>query len=119
MISSYNTDYFYTSDVLFQLSLLSGKPVMHIRADGPLNCNDENKINEIWDFYYGKCDNAVLTGLREQGEMYCYFLTTNQAMNAFHEWFPQQHDLEETEKDFYIYARVLNVSENIDVVNGV
>lgn len=119
MINTYNVDYFYTDDVIHQLSLLSGKPVMYIRADGPNQCEDVDKLNDIWEFYYDKCDNTVISGLRDKGEMYCFFLTTEQAMEAFNDWFPQKAQLEDDEMDFYIFAQLKFVSENIDIVNGV
>lgn len=117
-MKTYNIDYFYPDDILFQLAKLSEKPVMYIRADGPKNCKDEAKLNEIWEFYYGKCDSQILSGLQQNGEVYCYFMTIQQAMNAFHEWFPQKSDLDESEMDYYVYVNLLSVSDDINVVNG-
>lgn len=115
---TYNVDYFTKEDVVYQLSLKSQSPVMHIVSIGPNNCSDSIKKQEVWDFYLGKCDNKILSMLMQMGEAYCYFLTENQAINAFYEWFPQDSDLDDTEKDYYIYARLINVSSGLDVVNG-
>jgi len=118
MINTYNVDYFYREDILYQLSKLSGKAVMYIRADGPNNCEDANKINDIWEFYYDKCDNVVVSGLIQDGELYCNFLTIEQAFQAFHDWFPQKEQLEDDEMDFYIFARLVSVSDDVDMING-
>lgn len=118
MSKVYNVDYFSTDDVLFQLSKKTEGPVMYIRADGPNNCQDKSKLDEIWEFYLGKCDDSILALLMQKGEAYCYFLTDNQARECFYDWFPQKSDLEESEMDYYIYARLLNVSSEIDVENG-
>lgn len=115
----YNIDYFLSDDILFQLSKLSNRPVMYMKAEGPLNCKNAEKIDEIWDFYHDKCDNNIIASLKQSGEIYCYFLTSDQAWNAFNEWFPQQSDLTEEEKDFYIYVRYVSVADGIDIVNGV
>jgi hypothetical protein len=119
MIKTYNVDYFYPQDLIYQLSLLSQKAVMYIRADGPNSCEDDTKKEEIWQFYYDKCDNVVVDGLRDDGEMYCYFTTVNQAFDCFNEWFPQKSDLQDDEMEFYIYARIVSVPDSVDVVNGV
>ncbi len=111
MITSYNTDFFYPVDLLFQLSKQSGKPVMHFKVDG-------KKSDEVWEFYYNKADNTVVSGLRDKGEVYCYFQTVEQAMDAFHEWFPQESDLEDDEKHFYVAAELVDVSSGAHFVNG-
>lgn len=111
MITSYNTDYFYSVDLLHQLSKLSGKPVIHFKVDG-------KKSDEIWDFYYDKADNTVVSSLRDKGEVYCYFLTVEQAYEAFHDWFPQESDLTEEEKDYYVAVHLVDVSSGVDIVNG-
>lgn len=111
MIKSYNTDYFYASDVLQQLSKLSGKPIIHFKIDG-------KRSDEIWDFYYDKADNTVITTLRERGEVYCYFLTVEQAFEAFHDWFPQESDLTEEEKDYYVSVHLVDANSGVEIVNG-
>lgn len=117
MIQTYNVDYFYPFDLLHQLSLTADKPVLYLNAIGPSACTEERK-NEIWEFYYDKCDNTVISGLRQEGEMYCYFLSMEQAFRCFNEWFPQKRDLTEEEMDFYVYARLIYAKDNIDIVNG-
>lgn len=111
MITSYNTDYFYPVDILFQLSKQSGKPVMRFKVDG-------KRSDDVWEFYYDKADNTVVSSLRDKGEVYCYFMTIEQAMDAFHEWFPQESDLTEEEKDFYVAVELLDVSSGAHFVNG-
>lgn len=111
MITTYNTDYFYPDDLLFQLSKLSGKPVIRFKVNG-------KKSDEIWEFYYDKADNTVVSSLREVGEVYTYFLTLEQAVDAFHEWFPQESDLSEEEKDFYVSVELIDVSSGVNYVNG-
>jgi len=111
MITTYNTDYFYAVDLLFQLSKHSGKPVMHFKVDG-------KRPDDVWEFYYDKADNTVVSSLRDKGEVYCYFMTIEQAIDAFHEWFPQESDLTEEEKDFYVSVELLDVSSGAHFVNG-
>ena len=118
MSKIYNQNYFYPEDILYQLSQNSSKPVMYIRADGPNACEDISKKEEVWDFYVGKCDTTILSGLMERGELYCYFETMIEASNAFQEWFPQKRDLETSEMDYYIYVNLMHVKENINYVNG-
>lgn len=110
-------DYFYPQDIHFQLSKNSNKPVMYIRADGPNNCEDADKVKEVWDFYYDKCDNTILSGLIEAGEIYCYFLTVDHALQAFNDWFPQKNVLSEDEMDFYFHVSVISVDDNVYVSN--
>jgi len=111
MIKSYNTDYFYPIDLLFQLSKQSGRPVMHLKVDG-------KRSDDVWEFYYDKADNTVVSSLRDRGEVYCYFTTIEQATDAFHEWFPQQSFLEESEMDYYVYVELVDVSSGAHFVNG-
>ena len=117
-MQGYNIDYFFKEDMLFQLSKQSNKAVMYIRADGPNSVNDSERLEEIWDFYYGKCDIQIINALKQNGEVYCYFMTETQANNAFHEWFPQKNQLLDEEMEFYIYVNLVNVSTGVDVVNG-
>ena len=114
----YNEDYFYQEEIIFQLSKQSGLPVMYLRADGPKSVKDSEKLNEIWDFYFDKCDMTILGSLQDRGEVYCYFKTDEQAFNAFHEWFPQKNQLLEEEMDYYIYVYLVNASSGVTIVNG-
>ena len=111
MITSYNTDYFYPADLLYQLSKLSGKAVIHFKVDS-------KRSDDIWDFYFDKADNTVVSSLRDKGEVYCYFLTVEQAYEAFHDWFPQESDLTEEEMDYYVAVHLVDVNSGVDVVNG-
>lgn len=111
MMKTYNTDYFYSIDVIYQLSKLSGKPVIHFKVDG-------KRDDEVWDFYYDKADNTVVSSLRDKGEVYCYFLNKEQAYEAFHDWFPQESDLMDDEKHFYISVHLVDVNSGVDIVNG-
>jgi len=114
----YNEDYFYSESVLLELSKQSGKPVMYIRADGPNSTTDAEKIQDIWDFYIGKCPNEIISSLMTKGEVYCYFKTQTAADNAFHEWFPQKSQLLPEEMHYYFYVNLVNVSEGVNNVNG-
>lgn len=114
----YNQDYFYTEELLSQLSKLSGQPVMYLRADGPSNIENIEERNEVWEFYYGKCDSSILAALQDKGEVYCYFKTDTEAFNAFHEWFPQKSYLEEDEMKFYVYVCLVNENSGVNIVNG-
>lgn len=111
MITTYNIDYFYPDDLLFQLSKLSGKPVIRFRVDG-------KKSDDVWEFYYDKADNTVVSSLRDVGEVYTYFLTLDQAVDAFNEWFPQESDLTEDEKHFYVSVELVDVSSGVYFANG-
>jgi len=111
MITSYNTDFFYPVDLLFQLSKNSGKPVIHFKVDG-------KRSDDVWEFYYDKADNTVVSSLRDRGEVYCYFQTVEQAVNAFHDWFPQESDLLEDEKHFYVSVELVDASSGVHFVNG-
>ena len=95
---NYNEEYFYAESVLHQLSKQSGGPVMYMRADGPKSVTDAAQLEDIWDFYIGKCPLDII--------------------NAFHEWFPQKKQLLDEEMGYYIYAEVINVSEGVHNVNG-
>jgi hypothetical protein len=111
MITSYNTDFFYPIDLLYQLSKNAGKPVMHLKVDG-------KRSDEIWEFYWNKADNTVVSSLRDKGEVYCYFQTIQQATDAFNEWFPQEEHLGEDEKDYYVSVELVDVASGAHFVNG-
>lgn len=118
-MKTYNIDYFFKEDIIYQLSSLSEKPVIYFRADGPKSCDDIQKIEEVWDFYFGKADGSILSGLQQTGEVYCYFMDLNQAYDAFNEWFPQKTDLTDDEMHFYVYAQLVSVKDSVDIINGV
>lgn len=114
----YNIDYFYPEDLLYNLSKASGKAVMQIVSVGPQNCNDKERENEVWEFYYDKCNNDILLGLKKTGEIYCYFITDEIALECFNDWFPQKNTLTDDEMDFYFYVRVVNAATGFDIENG-
>lgn len=111
MITSYNTDFFYPIDLMHQLSKNAGKPVMHLKVDG-------KRSDEVWEFYWNKADNTVVSSLRDKGEVYCYFQTIQQATDAFNEWFPQESDLQDDEKQFYVAVELVDVDSGAHFVNG-
>ena len=115
---NFNEDYFYVESVLHQLSKKSGGPVMYMRADGPNSVTDAAQLEDIWDFYVGKCPLDILNALRSRGEVYYYPRSQTAADNAFHDWFPQKKQLQDEEMGYYIYAEVINVSEGVHIVNG-
>ena len=39
-------------------------------------------------------------------------------MDAFHEWFPQEDQLEDDEKHFYVAVQLFDVSSGANIVNG-
>lgn len=112
-----NVDLFDKSAWVEQLAKNSGKVVMHLRADGPLQCNDEEKVNEVWDFYFDKVDINVYNMLREFGEVFCYFMTNEQATNALEDWFPRKSQLLDDEQHFYIYANVVSPDYSLVMSN--
>lgn len=112
----YFKEYFIDSDLLFQLSKHSGKPVMFIRADGLVDCDDAKK-EEVWDFYIGKCELSILNCLKQFGHSYVYFETFEQAKNAFEEWFPNYNDLMDDEKHFYFYQHLVFYENGLNITN--
>jgi len=113
-----NVNIFDKRDWVEQLAKNSGKVVLHLRADGPLNCNDSEKIEEVWDFYFGKCDITVFNMLKEFGEVFCYFLTNDQAINALEDWFPRKSQLLEGEEHFYIYGYAVSPDLSLLMTNN-
>jgi len=93
-------------DLIEQHANLSGKVVVHLRADGPKNHPD--KAAEVWEFYDGKMDDNLRHALMQYGEVYCYFETVEYAMNCVEDWFPRSWWLENQEyplnEEYYIYA---------------
>lgn len=114
---NYFKEYFIESDVLFQLSKYSEKPVMFIKSVGLTDCIDTDKIEEVWDFYFGKCDLEILNCLKQFGHAYVYFETEEQAKNAFEDWFPNYGDLLDEEKHFYFYQHLVYYATGINVTN--
>lgn len=104
----YGENIFIEDDILAQLAKQSNKIVMHIKATGAIECNDSEKEQEVWDFYYGKCDLNVLNILSQFKEAYCYFETPFQAINAFEEWFPNKKQLLEEESHLFIKVTIIS-----------
>jgi hypothetical protein len=114
----YQHNYFLDTDILSQLSKHSGKPVIYMRADGPLSLTDSEELQEVWEFYIGKCDLNILNCLRQFGHAYCYFETDDQAWDAFNEWFPNKNELLDEEMKYYVYQNLISFHSDINVVNG-
>jgi hypothetical protein len=113
----YFEEYFVEDDVLFQISKQSNKPVMYIESTGLKDCGDDQKIEEVWNFYLDKCDIDVYNALRQFGKVYCYFSTEEQAKNAFEEWFPNYNDLLDEEKHFYFFQHLVVYSSGLNITN--
>jgi hypothetical protein len=113
----YFEEYFTQDDVILQLSKHSKKPVMYIECVGLKNCEDEQKIDEVWDFYLDKCDIHVYNALKQFGSIYCYFDTEEQARNAFEEWFPNYGELLDDEKYFYFYQHLVVYENGLNITN--
>jgi hypothetical protein len=113
----YFEEYFTQDDIIYQLSKNSQKPVMFIESTGLKNCQDAEKVEEVWDFYLGKCDMQIYNALKQYGSVYCYFDTETQAINAFEEWFPNNGDLMDDEKHFYFYQHLVVYSTGINITN--
>jgi hypothetical protein len=110
----YGKNMFIEDDIIAQLAKHSGKTVMHVKAVGAIECDDEEKEQEVWDFYFGKCDLNVLNILIQFKEAYCYFETPNQAIDAYEEWFPNKNQLLDDEQ--HLFVRVSFVSPDGSVV---
>jgi hypothetical protein len=104
----YGKNIFLEDDIIHQLSKYTGKYVMHIKAVGAIECNDSQKEESIWDFYFGKCDLNVLNILMQFKEAYCYFETLTQATDAYEEWFPCKKQL--LEEESHLFVKVILVS---------
>jgi hypothetical protein len=113
----YFNEYFQQNDVVFQLSKHSNKPVMFIESTGLKDCEDLTKVEEVWDFYLGKCNIDIYNCLRQFGHAYCYFDTEEQAKNAFEEWFPNYGDLMDDEKHFYFHQHLVFYEKNLNITN--
>ncbi len=104
----YGKNIFIEDDIIHQLAKHSNKFVMHIKAVCAIECEDETKEQEVWDFYFGKCDLNVLNILMQFKEAYCYFETLSQATDAFEEWFPCKKQL--LEDEMHLFVKVILVS---------
>ena len=114
----YSQQYFIETDILMQLSKHAGKPVMYLKAEGPSSLSNQEEIDEVWEFYVGKCDMDILNCLMQFGHAYCYFETDTQAWDAFNEWFPNKNELLEEEMKYYIYQNLVSFHSDINVVKG-
>lgn len=94
-------------DATTAFAKLSGKVVAHIKAVGPLNCKDSQKVEAIWEFYYGKIPDEVYDTLKSFGEIFCFFETGNEAITNLEHWFPSlqlidDNEYDEIDRDYYI-----------------
>lgn len=108
----YGKDLFVDTDLLDEIAKFSGKTVMLVKAEGVKNCDDEKKIEEVWDFYFGKCDLNVLNLLKQFGEVYCYFDTVEQGLNAMEEWFPRKSQLLPGEEHLFMDTYLISPDGN-------
>jgi hypothetical protein len=110
----YNENIFTEDDIIQQLAIHSNKFVMHLKAVGLIEYDDEEKEDAMREFYYDKCDTDVLNILVQFKEAYCYFETFDQAINAYSEWFPNKNQL--LDDEMHLYVRVFLVSPDRSVV---
>lgn len=113
----YGINIFSQIDLIDQLAKSTGNVIMHIEAVGPNSTTDPEKLEEVWDFYYGKCDNDVLNAIRQFRELFCYFVTVEQAVDAMEEWFPKKHQLMDDEQHFYISCYVVSPDGSVRLEN--
>jgi hypothetical protein len=114
----YGKNIFIESDILPKLAEHSKKTVMHVKAEGVLDCKDEEKIQETWDFYFGKCDLDVLNILIQFKEAYCFFDTHQEAIDAYDEWFPNKDQILEEESHLYVKVEIVSPDLSIVASNG-
>lgn len=103
------------SEFTKELAKYSGKIVARIRAEGPLNCKDPEKVKKIWQYYEDKVPFEVLSDLMSYGDIFCYFSTPNEAQTEITHWFPNAiliEDEEYTDVDEDYYISVDCVDEN-------
>lgn len=97
-------------DIGLELAKNSGRYVMYLRADGPNNCSDSNKVAEVWDFYLTKMNSLVFDSLRQDGEIYVYFDGKDYPQECLEEWVVPKKLLEDGEysldMDYYIFAEI-------------
>jgi hypothetical protein len=113
----YKENIFIEDDIIHQLSSYSNKYVMHLKAIGAIECDDAEKEETIWEFYYGKCDIDVLNILMQFKEAYCYFETFDQATNAFEEWFPNKAQLLEDEMHLHVMVTLVSPDGSLVALN--
>lgn len=113
----YGKNIFIESEIIHQLAKHTNKYVMHIKAVGAIECDDEEKIESIWEFYYGKCDTNVLNVLIQFKEAYCYFETLEEATSAFSEWFPNKKQLLDEEMHLFVQLMLVSPDDSLDVIN--
>jgi len=94
-------------DATTEFAKLTGKIVAHVKAVGPLNCSDLEKVEQVWNYYYGKIPNEVYDTLKSFGEIFCFFETANQANTELSSWFPtlqliDEIEYDEIDRDYYI-----------------
>lgn len=113
----YGVNIFCEEDIIDQLAKNSNKVVMRIQSVGPNQLKNIDEIEEVWDFYYGKCDINVLNALRQFGELYCYFTTIEQAVNAMEEWFPFKNQLLDEEMHYFISCYLVSPDGTVRLQN--
>lgn len=117
MILEYGKNIFIESDILQQLAKQSGKVAVHIKAVGILELDDKEKEDEVWEFYFGKCPEQILSILMQFKEVYCFLETNEQAIHAFEEWFPPKSYLLPEEMHFYVRMEMISPDGSISAVN--
>lgn len=97
-------------DFAIELAKKSKKYIMFVRAEGPLNCKDLSKLEEIWNFYSDKMDPVVFNDLKQYGEVYIYFDGKDYPHECMEEWFVPKRLLEDGEydldMDYYFYVEI-------------
>jgi len=96
-----------TIEFIKELAKYSGKIVMRIRAEGPLNCKDPEKVKKIWKYYEEKVPYQILDELISYGDIFCYFSTKNEAQTEVGYWFPpitliDDPEYTDIDRDYYI-----------------
>lgn len=114
----YNENIFIEEDIIGQLAIYTNKFVMHLKAIGAIECDDKEKEDTIWEFYYGKCDLDVLNVLKQFKEAYCYFETSEQAINAYDEWFPNKDQLLDDEMHLHVQVTLVSPDGSVAALNG-
>jgi hypothetical protein len=89
------------------IAKLSGKSVAHIKAFGPLNCKNSNKVEKIWEFYLDKIPSQIYDTLKSFGEIYCFFDTAENLVTEMENWFPSidlinSDEYDDVDMDYYI-----------------
>jgi len=113
----YGKDIFIESDILKQLAKYSGKVAVHLKAVGVLELDDSSKEDEVWEFYFGKIPQNLLSVLMQFKEAYCFLETSEAAQHAFEEWFPLKSYLLPEESHFYVRMEMISPDETLEAVN--